>query len=300
VDGRVVVLPHEANVIYTRGSVLGSSGDSQAVVTILPIQPRIIVVDVSRLGVWMGLFALMSSVAQTPPAPARRQFVVASIRKNNSGPPRVVVDPFAFLPGGRFIATNVTLTDIIVMAYQTRRIQMRGGPDWIDSDRFNIAAKADEGEGEFKREQLVALVQALLEDRFKLALHRETEERTVYALLPGKTPPKIQPAKEGEQKAMMRGNRGEMRFQGMPLGGLVNTLANILHMPVVDGTGMTGSYDFTLDPRQLSVRTQPVTADLWPDLVLAAVQEQLGFKLEKRKAPLEITVIDRVERPTDN
>jgi len=251
--------------------------------------------DVGRLGVFVGLFALVSSMAQTP-TPARRQFEVASIRKNNSGPPRV----FAFRPGGRFIATNVTLTDIIVMAYGTRRIQMRGGPDWIDSDRFNIAAKADEGEAEFKREQLVGMVQALLEDRFKLVLHRETEERTVYALVVGKSPPKIQPAKEGEQKVMMRGNRGEMQFQGMPLTGLVNTLANILHTPVVDGTGITGSYDFTLDPIQLSVRTQPVTPDLWPDLVLAAVQEQLGFKLERRKAPLEITVIDRVERPTDN
>ena len=255
--------------------------------------------DVDRLGVVVGLFALVSSVAQTR-TPARRQFEVASIRKNNSGPPRVFVDPFAFLPGGRFIATNITLTDIIVMAYQTRRIQMRGGPDWIDSERFNVAAKADEAESEFKREQLVAMVQALLEDRFKLVLHRETEERTVYALVVGKTPPRIQPAKEGEQKVMMRGNRGEMQFQGMPLGGLVNTLANILHTPVVDGTGMTGSYDFTLDPLQMSVRTQPVTPDLWPDLVLGAVQEQLGFKLEKRKAPLEITVIDRVERPTDN
>jgi uncharacterized protein (TIGR03435 family) len=263
-------------------------------------QPGIIVKDVDRLGVFVGLFALVSSVAQTPPAPARRQFEVASIRKNNSGPPRVFVDPFAFPPGGRFIATNVTLTDIIVMAYGTRRIQMRGGPDWIDADRFNIVAKADEAESEFKREQLVAMVQALLEDRFKLALHRETEERTVYALVPGKTPPRIQPAKEGEQKAMMPGPRGEMKFQGMPLAGLVNTLANVLHTPVVDGTGMMGFYDFTLDPMQLTDRTQPVTRDLWPELVLAAVQEQLGFKLEKQRAPLEITVIDRVDRPTDN
>lgn len=248
----------------------------------------------------IALLGCLGGSPQTPPAPARRQFEVASIRKNNSGPPRVFVDPFAFLPGGRFIATNVTLTDIIVMAYGTRRIQMRGGPDWIDSDRFNIAAKADEGDADFKREQLVAMVQALLEDRFKLVLHRETEERTVYALVPGKTPPKIQPAKEGEQKAMMRGPRGEMTFQGMPLTGLVNTLANILHMPVVDGTGMTGPYDFTLDPLQMSERAQQVTPDVWPDLVLAAVREQLGFKLEKQRAPLEITVIDRAERPTDN
>lgn len=186
------------------------------------------------------------------------------------------------------------------MAYHTRRIQMRGGPDWIDTDRFNIVAKADEAEGEVKHEQFVAMVQALLEDRFKLMLHRETEERTVYALVAGKNPSRLQPAKDGEQTAMVPGDRGQMNFQKMPLSGLVNTLANILHTPVVDGTGLTGFFDFTLDPLQLSDHTQPVTPDSWPDLVLTALREQLGFKLEKRKESLEITVIDRAARPTGN
>jgi uncharacterized protein (TIGR03435 family) len=249
----------------------------------------------------VGLFALVSAGAQTPtPIPARRQFEVASIRKNNSGPPQVAVNPFAFPPGGRFIATNVTLTELIVMAYRTLPVQIRGGPAWIDADRFNIVAKADENDGAVKPDQLMAMIQALLEDRFKLVLHRETEERTIYALVPGKTPPKLQPAKEGEQTAMVPGPRGEMKFQGMPLAGLVNTLANLLHMPVVDGTGMKGNFDFTLDPLRIPGRTQPVSPELWPDLVLAAVQDQLGFNLEKRKAPLEITVIERAERPSDN
>jgi uncharacterized protein (TIGR03435 family) len=247
----------------------------------------------------VAALACIAANAQTP-KPARRQFEVASIRKNDSGPPKVYVTPFAFLPGGRFIATNVTLTEVIVMAYQTRRIQMRGGPDWMDSDRFNIVAKADEAEGELKHEQLVAMVQALLEDRFKLALHRETEERTVYALVAGKNPPKLQPAKEGEQTAMIPGARGQMNFRKMPLSGLVNTLANILHAPVVDGTGLTGFFDFALDPLEFSDHTKPVTPDSWPDLVLTALREQLGFGLEKRREPLDITVIDRAARPTDN
>ncbi len=247
----------------------------------------------------VAALACIAATAQTP-TPGRRQFEVASIRKNDSGPPKVYVTPFAFLPGGRFIATNVTLTEVIVMAYHTRRIQMRGGPDWIDTDRFNIVAKADEAEGEVKHEQFVAMVQALLEDRFKLMLHRETEERTVYALVAGKNPSRLQPAKDGEQTAMVPGDRGQMNFQKMPLSGLVNTLANILHTPVVDGTGLTGFFDFTLDPLQLSDHTQPVTPDSWPDLVLTALREQLGFKLEKRKESLEITVIDRAARPTGN
>jgi uncharacterized protein (TIGR03435 family) len=86
----------------------------------------------------------------------------------------------------------------------------------------------------------------------------------------------------------------------MPIVGLVNTLANILHTPVVDGTKMTGVFDFTLDPMKFAGRTQQGSLDSYPDWVLAAVQEQLGFKLETKQAPLEITVIDHAEQPTDN
>jgi uncharacterized protein (TIGR03435 family) len=252
-----------------------------------------------------GVTALASMVviAQTVP-PARKVFEIASIKRNNSGPPRVQVNPFVFSSGGRFIATNVTLADVIQLAYGTRRIQMRGGPDWIDSERFNIVAKADESEADVPREQLFPLVQALLEERFKLALHRETEDRTVYALVPGKTPPKLQAAKEGEKTAFATGNRGQMNFQKMPMEGLANTLANILHTPVVDGTGLTGFFDFTLDPMQFAnkgvaggVQAAP---DIFADLVITALREQLGFKLEKQKASLEITVIDRAEQPRDN
>jgi uncharacterized protein (TIGR03435 family) len=247
----------------------------------------------------LAALACVAAAAQAP-TPARREFEVASIRKNDTERPKVYVTPFAFLPGGRFTATNVTLTDVIVMAYKTRRIQMRGGPPWIDLQKFDIVAKADESAGEVTGDEWGRMVQALLEDRFKLVLHRETEEKTVYALVAGKTPPKIQPSKEGEQKALVRGERGQMNFQGMPLSGLVNTLSNILHAPVVDGTGMTGPFDFSLDPLEFSDHAQPVTPDSWPDLVLTAVREQLGFKLEKQKAPLEITVIDRAEQATDN
>jgi uncharacterized protein (TIGR03435 family) len=244
--------------------------------------------------------AACTQAAPQPSTPARRQFEVASIKRNISGPPKVYVNPFVFSPDGRFVATNVTLTDVIQLAYRTVRVQMRGGPDWIDSDRFNFAAKADESGGEVKPEQWPQMVQALLEARFKLELHREMEEKTVYALVPGKTPQKLLPAKNGEPTAMVPGDRGAMNFQKMPISGLVNTLANILHTPVIDGTGLTGDFDFTLDPLEFSDHNQPVTPDSWPGLIVTALREELGFKLEKRKASLEITVIDRVEQPTGN
>lgn len=252
----------------------------------------------------IGLAAVAGVVAAQAQSPARREFEVASIRKNNSGRPKVYVDPFVFSPGGRFTATNVTLTDMIGLAYRTRRIQMQGGPDWINSERFDVVAKADDKEGEVEGAERTAMVQALLEDRFKLVLHREMKETTVYALIEGKSPPKLEKAKEGEQRAMVLGERGQMNFQNMSITVLVNTLANIIHAPVVDGTGLTGSFDFTLDPAQFATtgpdRAQPASPESWPDLVLTAVREQLGFKLEKQKASLEITVIDQAVQPGDN
>jgi uncharacterized protein (TIGR03435 family) len=245
----------------------------------------------------LGIVAAMTAFSQTPTAP-RRQFEVASIKPNKSGPPRGArTNPFAFLPGGRFTATNVTLVEVIVSVYSTRRIQMRGGPDWIDSERFDIVAKADAADGEVKGEQRLPMVQALLEDRFKLAYHRETKEVPVFALV-GKPTENLRKAGEDEQNSFTPGENRQMIFRKMPIVGLVNTLANILHEPVVDGTGLDGLYDFTVDPMQFAGPDgAPKTADAFMDLVLTAVREQLGFKLEKRKAPLEIMVIDHAERP---
>src|SRR5262249_18068574 len=162
-----------------------------------------------------------------------------SIRPNNSGPPKVYTNRFTYSPSGRFTATNVTLVDIIVSGvYSTRRIQMRGGPDWIDSERFDIAAKADDAGGPFKREDWNLMIRAILEDRFKLVVHRETKDMPVYALVVGKNAPKLQESKDGEQTAFAPGAHGELMFQRMPMEGFVNTLANILHEAVVDGTGI--------------------------------------------------------------
>jgi uncharacterized protein (TIGR03435 family) len=250
-----------------------------------------------RIAVVAGLIGTVH--AQPPTTP--RTFEVASIKPNNSGLPRVQGNPLAYLPGGRFTATNATLVDVIVRVYPTRRIQMHGGPDWIDSERFDIVAKADASEGEVKDEQWAPMVQALLEDRFKLKMHRETKEMPVYALVAGKSPPKIKASKEGEPTTVAPGDGGQLNFQGMPIPGLVNTLANILHEPVVNGTSIEGRFDFTLDPMQFaSTGGTSGGADSYADLVLRAVQEQLGFKLEKRKAPLEITMIDRAEKPSAN
>jgi len=245
----------------------------------------------------LAIAALLGStgLAQTP----GRKFEVASIRINKSIPPGIYVRPYS-VSGARFTASYATLLDLIGMAYHTRRIQMRGGPPWIDSEKFDVAAKADESEGEVEKGQWEEMVRALLQDRFKLALHRETREMTVYTLVTGKTAPKLEPSKDGERKALLPGDRGEMIFRGMPLSGLVNTLANNLHTPVVDGTGLTGAFDFKIDPMRFADPDQPATRNMWGDLMEMAVRQQLGLNLVKRKGPLEITVVDHAEEPSEN
>jgi uncharacterized protein (TIGR03435 family) len=233
------------------------------------------------------------------------QFEVASVKPNKSGqPPTTQGSPLEFLLGGRFTATNVTLVDVIVRVYPTRRIQMQGGPNWIDSDRFDIVAKADEGQGKVTPGQMVPMVQSLLEDRFQLRFHVEKREMQVYALTLGKDRPKVQEAKDGGITGVTRGERGQLIFQKMTIVGLVNTMANMMRTPVVDGTGMKGFYDFILDPVQFLTPAatngrRPDNHDI-ADAVVAAAQEQLGFKLERRKELLDITVIDHAEQPSEN
>lgn len=255
-------------------------------------------------GTWTGAQPSPLDLSRPANDPSWTQFDVASIKPNNSGI-RPLPNPLSCLPGGRFTATNVTLVDMIVRIYSasTRRIQMQGGPTWIDSDRFDIVATPDTTKGEIKPAQCNLMIQSLLEDRFKLAFHTETEEKSAYALVTGKNPPKLQQPKDGEQTALVPGPRGQMNFQRMPIAGLVNTVSNIVQIPVMDATGIKGFFDFTLDPAQFAA-TGNINSPLPPmgygDLVVTAVQEELGFKLEKRKMPLEITIIDHAERPTDN
>jgi uncharacterized protein (TIGR03435 family) len=195
--------------------------------------------------------------------------------------------PVAYLPGGRFTATNATLVDVIVQVYQTRRIQMEGGPGWIDSDRFDIVAKADASEGEVKDEQWPQMIQALLEDRFKLKYHRETKEMPVLALV-GRPPAAFHESKD-EESTFGRDDRGQFVIRRMPVSVVVNLASNILRPSVIDGTGIEGLYDFVIDPTQSDAASSDGTPGAAPtraDRFVTALREQFGFKLEKRKAPL--------------
>ncbi len=232
-------------------------------------------------------------------------------------------------PGGGLRVNGVTLKLILTIAYDVREFQILGGPGWISSDRYDIAAKAAASDAENQssdprqlsdaqrktaREQMQQRLQALLEDRFQLKIHRETREQPVYALLVAKNGPKIQPveAKTGGSPPRMMVGRGMLNGQGVELSMLTAMLSNQLGRPVLDRTGLSGHFDIKLewtpDPAQsekaLGALPPGVQAPPPPDpngpSVFTAVQEQLGLRLESQKGPVEMIVIDHVDKPSEN
>ena len=219
---------------------------------------------------------------------------------------------------------------LLTQAYDVREFQISGGPGWINTDRFDIVAKAErstaaenvpDDPGKMTEEQRKTIgdqmrerLRALLADRFQLALHRETKEQSVYALVVGKSGSKLQESQThegpGPRGPMMRMGRGELSGQGVALDMLTRTLSSQLGRPVIDRTGLKGNFDFKLtwtpDPGQSGGPFGPPGADAPPPpdpngpSVFTALQEQLGLRLESQKGPVEMLVIDKVEKPSEN
>ncbi len=232
-----------------------------------------------------------------------------------------------------FSATNVTLQMLIALAYGIEEDQIARAPDWLDTDRFDVGAKMDSSvmdqleklsrdENKLARQRML---QALLADRFKLTIHRETKALPAYSLLIAKNGPKLKEAKPGDTypngfvTPAGRGGAGQMMqstsaagynfvAQGIPFSTLVGWLSVQLRRPVVDKTGLTGSYDVTLnyslDFSQLRAPSDGASLPPAPDAtsppLLTAVQEQLGLKLESGKGGGEAIVIDHAEKPSGN
>jgi uncharacterized protein (TIGR03435 family) len=193
---------------------------------------------------------------------------------------------------------------MIGWAYNVLAAGVRGGPDWIDREPYYVDARAENPEA--GPEQIRAMLQTLLTDRFKLAIHRETRQGQVYTLAVSKNGSKLQDAKDGQKNYINWTGPGAVTFtENQTLAGLINVLSGVLNAPVLDKTNLRGSYNFSLefiDPRlpQLAdddPRPNPFKGR--PDL-FTAVQEQLGLQLQAAKGPVEVLVIDNIERPSPN
>ena len=265
--------------------------------------------------------------AQSPATPAgSAAFEVASVKRNTSGDQRVAIQ---IQPGGLFKATNVTLRLLLGNAYRGEASRIEGWPSWFNSDRFDIVAKA---EGDAPPDQFRAMLRALLQERFKLSVHHETRELPIYALVlarrdgklgphlrpaavdcdtvgRGNAPPPIPQSPTERLPCGMRQAPGRILAGGVPMAPLVGNLSNFVDRLVVDRTGLKGNFDLELEwtPDQLS---QPGTGVAPPSdfppppadgpSIFTALQEQLGLKLESTKGPVEVLVIDSVERPTED
>jgi len=234
---------------------------------------------------------LLSAAAAWAQDPAARVvFEVASVKPGDPAAPGMSVHS---TPGGIFLENN-TLRNLLLNAYHIRSDQIEGGPKWLDSARFTIDAKLPKG---VSSRLLPKALQSLLEDRFQLQIHRETRVRPVFALVQAKGGSKLQKAAPDEpgRGGFSAGPR-KLQGRGVPISSLVYSLASAAGAPVLDRTELQGEYDFTLEFAPLQGAADDETL---PD-IFTAIQQQLGLKLEPTKAPIEMLVIDRAEKPSEN
>jgi uncharacterized protein (TIGR03435 family) len=210
---------------------------------------------------------------------------------------------------------NGTLSGIIEMAYDVRGFQVAGGPGWIGTDRYQVTAKfspEDEkalpADGTERTRQMRLRLQAVLAERFQLRIHRETREQPEYSLVVGKNGPKMTEGDASLPQAGISANCGGMKGTRARMATLSVVLSRQLQRPVLDHTNLTGMYDFemTFTPESGCGSAQPDSGTSVAEAALArpsiftAIQEQLGLKLESVRGPVEVIVIDRVEKPDPN
>jgi uncharacterized protein (TIGR03435 family) len=246
--------------------------------------------------------------AQTPIATSiDAAFEVASIKPNRSGATNSSTSGRA----GSFTATNVTARQLIIYAYRLRQFQLTGGPGWINSERFDIQARSPEN----AKVDNPAMTRALLRDRFKLVAHTETRQEQIYALVlarqDGRPGPQLTastlncaPSEPGAASpcgtnTSVNETSGRVTATGQSLEQFANVLGSFgLSRMVVDRSGLKGQFDFELrwtpDTR---VAAGPAQADDAPS-IFAALQEQLGLRLDSQRGPVEFLVVDSIEQPT--
>jgi len=230
------------------------------------------------------LIALSVSLCAQTPTP---RFEAASIKRSapDAHGGRTLTS------GGRFEVSFWTVMGLIEWAYDVKPFQVIGGPAWLqtpvthDTERFDVAAKTDAA---VSTSQMRLMLQTLLAERFALKLGRETRELPVFTLITGKSGPNFQETTGGDPSLLMY--RGGLVGHGATMSQLAAML--VRDRPVLDKTGLTGHYDFTLK---------------WPDddpnspEIFTAIQEQLGLKLEASKGPVEVLVIDSCSKqPSEN
>ena len=232
----------------------------------------------------VSVFCAVALLAQKPGA-----FEVTSVKVNRSG---ALQSRGINIAGSRLLGENLPLRTLIQQAYGVLDFQIEGGPKWMDSERFDIQASTGRAAA-IQMSELGPLLQELLTERFHLVTHRETKERQTYVLLVDKDGPKLH-ATEGTPARSMSAVNGKMTGEGVTMGALAYRIAvqpMFVGRTVVDKTGLSGYYDFTL---------QWEAGEDAESSLLRALREQLGLRLSSEKGPVDVLVIDGVEQPSGN
>ncbi|MDR3699235.1 MAG: TIGR03435 family protein [Candidatus Sulfopaludibacter sp.] len=232
---------------------------------------------------------------QTAPPPA---FDVASVKVSASGQRggNPILNQNIRATTGSLTMRHVTLKACIQWAYHVFEYQV-SGPNWIDSDHYDIAAKAA---GPATEPELRLMLQTLLADRFQLAFHRQTTEKQAYVLSVGKNGPKFhESAEDGESDIQPDQKTMSVSVRRVSISQLIDPLSHMFQMPVVDMTGLNGRYDVAISMAkyipQSGDRADPIS------IIQTALEEDLGLKLEARKMPLDYLIVDRAARvPSGN
>jgi len=247
---------------------------------------------INRTSVMLTIVCAVCRLAAQAPA----EFEVASVKPYVSeGNPASEGSSTKALPGGRLSARNVTVRKLIRNAFDVDDFQIAGAPGWIDSVSYDIEAKTVGGV-EIKRENFPPLMQWLLENRFQLKFHRETQEMTEYALEVGKNGAKVKPHTDDSGPSLSTNSRSgfvTLKATKISMQDFAGTLRRQLGRTVVDKTGLKGDFDFDMT----------WSSDQAPEAsgasIFTALQE-LGLRLVSTKGPVEIIAIDRVDKASDN
>jgi uncharacterized protein (TIGR03435 family) len=258
--------------------------------------------------------ALAASATEAAPI-APPAFDVISVKPDKGGLPGTRMQ---FTDDG-FIVNNAAAHMLLMEGYNLTQERVIGEPGWVQSDKFDMEAKVAGPDvatlGKLTFDQRRSMFQQVLTDRFKLVAHHETRELPVYVLSIGKGGPKFKeaPPDPGHEKGAGRFmvSRGKISALGTAMPFLLTILSRQLGRTIIDKTGLTGNYDITLqwtpddgstpDTRSTNadLPTAPPPADSDPS-IFTAIQEQLGLKLVSAKGPVDVLVIDHIEKPSEN
>jgi uncharacterized protein (TIGR03435 family) len=205
---------------------------------------------------------------------------------------------------GQFGATGAVAKLVLMVAYDVQESQIVGGGSWLDSEKWDIEAKSDRGH-EAGVEETRRMLQNMLEERFALRIHREMQQRPAYILTIAKGGPKFKAQPDGRTNYLITGN--SISLERGDLAHMVQLLSTALGRPVIDRTGLGGIYDLSLKWDDAPIADggllgldAPAAPENDRGSIFTAIQDQLGLRLESQRAPVDVIVIDQVERPSAN